>query len=99
MENNIILYVLVVGVLGVAGFAVYLILQLQNKLKEQNSDKDKLDIERAVRDEISKSIKNQQDTQTLNSKNTKESIDKIQQRLTIIDAAQKHIEELKNKSF
>ena len=50
MENNIILYVLVVGVLGVAGFAVYLILQLQNKLKEQNSDKDKLDNERAVRE-------------------------------------------------
>ncbi len=97
MENNIILYVLVVGVLGVAGFAVYLILQLQNKLKEQNSDKDKLDIERAVRDEISQSIKNQQDTQTLEAKNTKESIDKIQQRLTIIDTAQKNIEELKIK--
>jgi DNA recombination protein RmuC len=96
MENTI-LYILIVIILGIVGFAVYLILQMQGKLKEQNNDKDKLDIERAVRDEISKSIKNQQDTQTLNAKNTKESIDKIQQRLTIIDAAQKNIEELKTK--
>lgn len=85
MENTL-LYILIIGVLGVAGFAVYLILQLQNKLKEQDNDKDKLDIERAVRDEISKS-----------KDHTKESIDKIQQRLTIIDAAQKNIEELKIK--
>jgi len=77
---------LIIGVLAVTGFGVYLILQLQNKLKEQDNDKDKLDIERAVRDEISKS-----------KDHTKESIDKIQQRLTIIDAAQKNIEELKIK--
>ena len=77
---------MIIGVLAVTGFGVYLILQLQNKLKEQDNDKDKLDIERAVRDEISKS-----------KDHTKESIDKIQQRLTIIDAAQKNIEELKIK--
>ena len=77
MENTL-LYILIIGVLAVTGFGVYLILQLQNKLKEQDNDKDKLDIERAVRDEISKS-----------KDHTKESIDKIQQRLTIIDAAQK----------
>ena len=85
MENTL-LYILIIGVLAVTGFGVYLILQLQNKLKEQDNDKDKLDIERAVRDEISKS-----------KDHTKESIDKIQQRLTIIDAAQKNIEELKIK--
>ncbi len=85
MENTLI-YILIIGVLAVTGFGVYLILQLQNKLKEQDNDKDKLDIERAVRDEISKS-----------KDHTKESIDKIQQRLTIIDAAQKNIEELKIK--
>ena len=85
MENTL-LYILIIGVLAVTGFGVYLILQLQNKLKEQDNDKDKLDIERAVRDEISKS-----------KDHTKESIDKIQQRLTIIDAAQKNIEELKTK--
>ena len=65
MENTL-LYILIIGVLAVTGFGVYLILQLQNKLKEQDNDKDKLDIERAVRDEISKS-----------KDHTKESIDKI----------------------
>ena len=87
MENNII-YLLLIGVLVVLGIAVYLILQLRN-------DKDNLGIERAVREEISESIKRQQDTQSKESLNTKASIDKIQQRLTIIDAAQKNIEELK----
>jgi hypothetical protein len=46
MENTL-LYILIIGVLAVTGFGVYLILQLQNKLKEQDNDKDKLDIERA----------------------------------------------------
>ena len=84
-----IIYLLLIGVLVVLGIAVYLILQLRN-------DKDNLGIERAVREEISESIKRQQDTQSKEALNTKASIDKVQQRLTIIDAAQKNIEELKN---
>ena len=84
MENTI-LYILLAGVLFVVGFVVYLIF----------SGKDKLQIERAVRDEISKSIKNQQDTQSKESKSTKDSIDKMHLRLTVIDEAQKNIDELK----
>ena len=87
MENNII-YLLLIGVLVALGVTVYSILQLRN-------NKDNLGIERAVREEISESIKRQQDTQSKEALNTKASIDKIQQRLTIIDAAQKNIEELK----
>ena len=83
---NTLLYVLISGILVIAGFGVYLILQLQNKLKEQNNNKDKLDIQQTVREEISKS-----------KDHTRDNIDKIQQRLTIIDAAQKNIEELKTK--
>jgi len=83
---NTLLYVLITGILVIAGFGVYLILQLQNKLKEQNNNKDKLDIQQTVREEISKS-----------KDHTRDNIEKIQQRLTIIDAAQKNIEELKTK--
>ena len=36
---NTLLYVLITGILVIAGFGVYLILQLQNKLKEQNNNK------------------------------------------------------------
>ena len=85
MVNNL-LYILIIGVLVITGFGVYLILQLQNKLKEQNNNKDKEDIQKTVRDEISKS-----------KDHTRDNLDKIQQRLTIIDAAQKNIEELKIK--
>ena len=85
MVNNL-LYILIIGVLVITGFGVYLILQLKNKLKEQNNNKDKLDIQETVREEISKS-----------KDHTRDNIDKIQQRLTIIDAAQKNIEELKIK--
>ena len=83
---NTLLYVLITGILVITGFGVYLILQLQNKLKEQNNNKDKLDIQQTVREEIGKS-----------KDHTRDNIDKIQQRLTIIDAAQKNIEELKTK--
>ena len=84
--DNALLYILIIGVLVITGFGVYLILQLQNKLKEQNNNKDKEDIQKTVRDEISKS-----------KDHTRDNLDKIQQRLTIIDAAQKNIEELKIK--
>jgi len=84
--ENVLLYILITGVLVITGFGVYLILQLQNKLKEQNNDKHKLDIQQTVREEIAKS-----------KDHTRDNIDKIQQRLTIIDTAQKNIEELKTK--
>ena len=109
--ENILIYILLVLVLLIIGFVIKLIFDLKNKLveqqkkiEEQNISEDKLKnafkdaaspIERGVGQVIRESIKNQQDTHSKDSQSTIQSIEKIQQRLTVIDEAQKNIDELK----
>tara|TARA_B100000579_G_scaffold240094_1_gene196875 strand:- start:6074 stop:7144 length:1071 start_codon:yes stop_codon:yes gene_type:complete len=109
--ENILIYILLLLVLLITVFVIKLIFELKNKLAEQEKkieaqsiSEDKLKnafkdaaspIERGVGQVIRESIKNQQDTQSKESQSTIQSIEKIQQRLTVIDEAQKNINELK----